>query len=60
MQVDYKEAENLRVTKEDFEFALQHDIKPAFGISEQQLDSYITNGTCRNESYCVVMSHIVS
>lgn len=32
------------VTREDFQFALQHDIKPAFGISEAELDSYVRNG----------------
>ena len=32
------------MTKEDFQFALEHDIKPAFGISEEELGSYVRNG----------------
>ena len=28
----------------DFHFALENDVKPAFGISEEELDSYIKNG----------------
>ena len=28
----------------DFQFALENDVKPAFGISEEELDSYIKNG----------------
>ena len=30
----------------DFEHALQYDLKPAFGISDKQLDSYVYNGAC--------------
>lgn len=32
------------VTRMDFEHALLYDLKPAFGISEEQLDSYVYNG----------------
>ena len=41
-----QEAEALRVTKDDFEHALLYDIKPAFGISDKQLDNYVLNGGC--------------
>ena len=44
--MEYSEAEHLKITKEDFQFALDYDIKPAFGISEDELGSYIKNGTC--------------
>lgn len=44
VEVDYKEAETLRITMADFQFALENDVKPAFGISEEELDSYIKNG----------------
>ena len=40
----FKEAEALKVTKEDFEFAFTHDVKPAFGVSDKQLNSYVYNG----------------
>ena len=39
----FKEAEALKVTKEDFEFAFAHDIKQAFGVSDKQLNSYVYN-----------------
>ena len=42
--VGREEAERLVVTKDDFEHALQFDIKPAFGISDEQLDRYVFNG----------------
>ena len=40
------EAEQLKVTMEDFDHALQYDLKPAFGISDEQLDRYVFNGVC--------------
>ena len=39
-----EEAEKLRVTMVDFSHALEFDVKPAFGISEEQLDNYAFNG----------------
>lgn len=39
-----EEAENLKVTMDDFEHALEYDVKPAFGISDEQLDRYVFNG----------------
>ena len=46
MEVDRKEAEQLVVTMEDFNFALEHDIKPAFGsISDDELHQYIKHGS---------------
>lgn len=42
--MDHKEADQLFVTWEDFLFALEHDVKPAFGISEKELGFYIRNG----------------
>lgn len=42
--VGREEAERLKVMMEDFEHALQYDLKPAFGISDEQLDRYVFNG----------------
>ena len=47
--VTHEDAEKLMVTMADFEHALTYDIKPAFGISDDQLDSYVFNGEV--ESY---------
>ena len=44
MLVGRAEAEQLKVTMEDFDHALQYDLKPAFGISDEQLDRYVFNG----------------
>ena len=44
VSVGRSEAEKLLVTTEDFEHGLQYDVKPAFGISEEQLDRYVFNG----------------
>ena len=41
----HEEADRLKITKADFDHALLYDLKPAFGISEEQLDSYVYNGT---------------
>ncbi|CAI8035308.1 Vesicle-fusing ATPase [Geodia barretti] len=42
--VGRNDAEKLIVTNADFEHGLQFDVKPAFGISEEQLDRYVFNG----------------
>lgn len=42
--VGREEAEQLKITMEDFNHALQYDVKPAFGISDEQLDRYVFNG----------------
>jgi vesicle-fusing ATPase len=44
VQVNTKDAESVVVSRYDFEHALNYDIKPAFGVSEEQLDSYVKNG----------------
>ena len=52
--VGREEAERLIITKADFDHALQYDLKPAFGISDEQLDRYVFNGACswNNIDYC--------
>ncbi|CAI8035307.1 Vesicle-fusing ATPase [Geodia barretti] len=45
--VGRNDAEKLIVTNADFEHGLQFDVKPAFGISEEQLDRYVFNGSCK-------------
>ncbi|XP_071941895.1 vesicle-fusing ATPase-like [Antedon mediterranea] len=42
--VDYDAAENIQITKQDFVMAMEHDIKPAFGVSNENFDRYIVNG----------------
>ena len=44
VSVTTKEAEALKVTMSDFDHALLYDLKPAFGISDEQLDNYVLNG----------------
>ena len=39
-----EDTEKLRVNMGDFSHALEFDVKPAFGISEEQLDNYAYNG----------------
>ena len=51
VSVGRSEAEKLMVTTEDFEHGLQYDVKPAFGISEEQLDRYVFNGQCMLHMY---------
>ena len=45
LTVTHEDADRLKVTMMDFEHALLYDLKPAFGISDEQLDSYVYNGT---------------
>ena len=52
MTVTHEDAERLRVTGADFEHALLYDLKPAFGISEEQLDSYVYNGEITSTVMC--------
>lgn len=40
----HEEAEHLKVTKVDFEHALLYDLKPAFGVSDKQLEVHVHNG----------------
>lgn len=42
--VDEDAADNLRVTMEDFHHALDNDIKPALGSSQDQLDTFNMGG----------------
>ena len=44
MTVTHEDADRLKVTMVDFNHALLHDLKPAFGISDEQLDNYVYNG----------------
>ncbi len=44
VSVTTEEAEALRITRADFEHALAFDLKPAFGVSDKQLESYVLNG----------------
>lgn len=44
VEVDYEAAETMQVTRSDFEHALETDIKPAFGVSNESFERYIMNG----------------
>ncbi|XP_072105088.1 vesicle-fusing ATPase isoform X1 [Mobula birostris] len=44
VEVDMEKAERLQVTRGDFFNSLENDIKPAFGINQEDYDSYIMNG----------------
>ncbi len=44
VSVTTEEAEALKITRVDFEHALSFDLKPAFGVSDKQLESYVLNG----------------
>jgi len=44
VEIDPDAAEKLQVCRADFMHALENDIKPAFGVSKEEFDSYISNG----------------
>uniref|UniRef100_A0A915EHE6 Vesicle-fusing ATPase n=1 Tax=Ditylenchus dipsaci TaxID=166011 RepID=A0A915EHE6_9BILA len=44
VKVDDDAVEKLMVNKDDFEYALEHDVKPAFGHSEEELDRLLSGG----------------
>lgn len=44
MSITHEEARKLKVAMKDFDHALLYDLKPAFGISDEQLDRYVYNG----------------
>lgn len=44
VEVDPNAADKLQVCRADFMHAFENDIKPAFGVSKDEFDSYIANG----------------
>lgn len=42
--IDQDAVEKLQITREDFMYALDGDIKPAFGISAEDFETYMRNG----------------
>ncbi|XP_038048749.1 vesicle-fusing ATPase-like isoform X1 [Patiria miniata] len=44
VEVDYEAAQKMQVQKSDFMIALENDIKPAFGVSDECFSKYILNG----------------
>jgi vesicle-fusing ATPase len=44
VEVDTDAIEKLKITRTDFLHALQHDIKPAFGSSKDELDVFLSQG----------------
>jgi vesicle-fusing ATPase len=44
VEIDPEAADKLQVCRADFMHAFENDIKPAFGVSKEEFDSYISNG----------------
>ncbi|MFH4984467.1 hypothetical protein AB6A40_011176 [Gnathostoma spinigerum] len=44
VQLDPDAVEKLKITADDFEYALENDVKPAFGHSDEELDKYLSGG----------------
>ncbi|XP_025100373.1 vesicle-fusing ATPase-like isoform X1 [Pomacea canaliculata] len=44
VEVDPDAMEKLRIRRTDFMHALQHDVKPAFGSSKEELETFLSNG----------------
>ncbi|CAM4854521.1 unnamed protein product [Rotaria socialis] len=44
VEIDPNAADKLLICRADFMHALENDIKPAFGVSKDEFDSYISNG----------------
>ena len=44
VQLDMEAVERLKVTRDDFMYALANDVKPAFGVSAEDFEMYIRNG----------------
>ncbi|CAF1616581.1 unnamed protein product, partial [Didymodactylos carnosus] len=44
VEVDPEAADKLKICRADFMHAFENDIKPAFGVSKDEFDSYIANG----------------
>ena len=47
VEIDAEAVEKLKVTKEDFEYALENDIKPAFGTADDILQNFLRGGFVR-------------
>ncbi|XP_014665665.1 PREDICTED: vesicle-fusing ATPase 2-like [Priapulus caudatus] len=44
VEVDPNAIEKIKISREDFLNAFQNDIKPAFGMAEEQFERYVANG----------------
>lgn len=44
VEVDRDASEKIKVLRDDFMNALQNDIKPAFGMAEEQFERFVANG----------------
>eukprot|EP00794_Sanderia_malayensis_P016648 gene16648-18338_t len=44
VSIDPNALDNLSITKEDFDLALQNDIKPSFGANSEDFENYVKNG----------------
>ncbi|KAL3090336.1 hypothetical protein niasHS_006788 [Heterodera schachtii] len=46
VQVDDDAIDKLKVTAEDFDYALENDVKPSFGLSDEELSRLLYGGLC--------------
>merc|ERR1719262_189769 len=44
VEIDPDAAEKLMISREDFFYALENDVKPAFGASDEVLQAFLTRG----------------
>uniref|UniRef100_A0A914CQU3 Vesicle-fusing ATPase n=1 Tax=Acrobeloides nanus TaxID=290746 RepID=A0A914CQU3_9BILA len=44
VELDQDAVEKLMVTRDDFDYALENDVKPAFGLAEEQMDRLLSGG----------------
>jgi hypothetical protein len=44
VQVDPDAIEKLKIMRDDFMYALEHDVKPAFGHAAEQIEQYLRYG----------------
>ncbi|XP_031555783.1 vesicle-fusing ATPase 2-like, partial [Actinia tenebrosa] len=44
-EIDPEGAQSIMIRREDFNHAIEHDIKPAFGPSDDNLELYVAEGT---------------
>lgn len=46
VEVDPEAMEKLKVNRNDFFYALENDVKPAFGAAAEMLDTFLARGIC--------------
>jgi vesicle-fusing ATPase len=44
VEIDEDAVDKLKITMDDFEYAMEHDIKPAFGTADDVLEAFLRHG----------------